>query len=87
MRENFIIMERYKSRDFVLYHFVFAVNYVCDKNALYGISKIVPRDSQTNESNFEKIDLWGISQASRTAKTPSIETSIPKELALIILRL
>ena len=38
MRENFIIAERYKSRDFVSFYFVFAVNYVRDKNALYGIS-------------------------------------------------
>ena len=37
MRENFTIAERYKSRDFVSFHFVFAVNYVRDKNALYGI--------------------------------------------------
>ena len=51
------------------------------------ISKIVPRDSQANESNFEKIDLWRISQANRTAKIPSVETSIAKERALVILRL
>ena len=51
------------------------------------ISKIVPRDSQANESNFEKIDLWWISHANRTAKTPSAETSIAKELVLVILRL
>ena len=51
------------------------------------ISKIVPRDSQVNESNFEKIDLWWISQANRTAKTPSVETSMAKERALVILRL
>ena len=37
MRENFIIAERYKSQDFVSFHFVFAVNYVRGKNALYGI--------------------------------------------------
>ena len=52
-----------------------------------NISKIVPRDSQANESNFEKINLWRNSQANRTAKTPSVETSIAKELALVILRL
>ena len=51
------------------------------------ISKIVPRDSKAIESNFDKIDLWQISQANRTAKTPSVETSITKELALVILRL
>ena len=51
------------------------------------MSKIVPRDSQANESNFEKIDLWRISYANRTAKTLSVETSIAKELALVILRL
>ena len=28
---------RYKLQDFVLLHFVFAVNYVHDKNVLYGI--------------------------------------------------
>ena len=50
-------------------------------------SKIVPRDSQANESNFKKINLWRISQANRTAKTPSVETSIAKEHALVILRL
>ena len=51
------------------------------------ISKIVPRDSQANELNFEKIDLWRISHANRTAKTPFVETSIAKELALVIIRL
>ena len=51
------------------------------------ISKIVPRDSQANELNFEKIGLWQISHANRTAKTPSVEISIAKELALVILRL
>ena len=51
------------------------------------ISKIVPRDSQANESNVEKINLWQISHANKTAKTPSVETSIAKELALVILRL
>ena len=37
MCENFIIAKRYKLRDFVSFHFVFAVNYVGDKNVLYGI--------------------------------------------------
>ena len=37
MRANFIIAERYKSRDFVSFHFVFAVNYIRNKNALYGM--------------------------------------------------
>ena len=35
MRENFIITERYKSRYFMLFHFIFAVDYICDKKALY----------------------------------------------------
>ena len=51
------------------------------------ISKIIPRDLQANESNFEKIDLWRISQANSIAKTPSVETSIAKARALVILRL
>ena len=37
MRMNFFIAERYNSRDFVSFHFVFAVNYIHDKNALYGM--------------------------------------------------
>ena len=36
MHENFIIAERYKSRDFMLFHFIFTVDYICDKNVLYG---------------------------------------------------
>ena len=51
------------------------------------ISEIVPQDSQANESNFEQIDLWGISHANRTTKTLSVETSIAKELVLEIQRL
>ena len=51
------------------------------------ISKIVPRDSQANDLNFEKINLQQISQANTTAKTPSVETSIAKKLALVSLRL
>ena len=51
------------------------------------ISEIVPQDSQTNESNFEQIDLWRISHANRTAKTLSVETSIAKEFVLEIPRL
>ena len=54
---------------------------------LIYISKIILRDSQANESNFEKIDLWRISHANKIAKTPSVETSIAKELTLVILRL
>ena len=38
------------------------------------MSEIVPRDSQANESNIEKIDLWQILHANRTANTPSVET-------------
>ena len=38
MCKNFIIKERYKWQDFVSFHFVFAVNYICDENTLYGIS-------------------------------------------------
>ena len=51
------------------------------------ISEIVLRDSQANESNFEQIDLWRISNANRTAKTLSVETSIAKKLVLEIPRL
>ena len=32
------------------------------------ISKIVPRDPQENESNFEKIDLWWISHVNGNIK-------------------
>ena len=38
MRENFIIAKRYKSRDFMSFHFIFAVDYICDKNVLYSIA-------------------------------------------------
>ena len=41
------------------------------------ISKIVPGDSQANESNFEKIDLWWTLHANRTTET-SAETSVAK---------
>ena len=56
------------------------------ENFIY-ISKIVPRDLHANESNFEKIDLWRILHANRSAKTPSTETSVAKELVSVILRL
>ena len=38
MCENLIITERYKSRGFVSFHFVFAVKSITDKNALYSMS-------------------------------------------------
>ena len=41
MCENFIITERYKSQDFVSFHFVFTVDYIRDKNALYGIHLVL----------------------------------------------
>ena len=36
MHENFIIVERYKSQHFVSFHFIFAVDYIRVKKALYG---------------------------------------------------
>ena len=45
MCKNFIIAERYKSRDFMLFHFIFIINYVRDKNALYGIQYRLPFES------------------------------------------
>ena len=36
MCENFIIAERYKLQDFMSFHFMFIVNYIRDKNALYS---------------------------------------------------
>ena len=35
MCENFIIAEKYKSQHFMLFHFIFAVDYIRDKNVLY----------------------------------------------------
>ena len=46
------------------------------------ISKIVPGDLQANELNFEKMNLWQISNAKGNT---SAETSVAKELALLIL--
>ena len=37
MHANFIIAERYKSPDFVSFHFAFVVNYIHNKNALYSM--------------------------------------------------
>ena len=51
------------------------------------ISKIVPLDPQANESNFEKIDLWGISPANGNIETSSEETPVTKGLMLLILKL
>ena len=51
------------------------------------ISIIVPWDPQANKSDFEKIDLWGISHANGNTKTSSEETSVAKELMLVILKL
>ena len=38
-------------------------------------SKIVPGDAQTNESNFEKINLWRASHVNGNTKISSEETS------------
>ena len=65
MRENFNIAERYKSRDFVSFHFVFAVNYVRDKNALYGIIITMTYNQvqsfQINDyaNHYEDIEITG----------------------------
>ena len=48
------------------------------------ISKIAPYP-QANKSNFEKIYLWRISHANGNTKISSAETSVAKELALVIL--
>ena len=50
-------------------------------------SKIVPWDPQENESKLEKINLWQISHANGKTKNYSVETSVAKELVLVILRL
>ena len=52
-----------------------------------NISKIVPWDPQTNELDFEKIDLWRISHANGNTKISSKETSAAKELVLVISKL
>ena len=49
------------------------------------ISKIVPWDPQGNELNVVKIDLWWISHANWSIKISSVETSVAKELVLVIL--
>ena len=36
MHENFIITERYKLQDYISFHFIFAVNFIHDKNLPYG---------------------------------------------------
>ena len=41
--------------------------------------------SKLNESNFEKINLWQIIHANGNTKISSVETSIAKELVLVIL--
>ena len=51
------------------------------------IYKIAPWDPQANESNFEKIDLWGILHAKGNTKSSSEETPVAKELVLVILKL
>ena len=51
------------------------------------ISKIVPQGPQTNELNFEKVDLWLISHANGNTKISSVETLVTKKLALVIPRL
>ena len=50
-----------------------------------NISKIVPWNSQANDSNFEKVVLWRLSQVSWSSKAFSEETAIAKELVLLIL--
>ena len=50
-------------------------------------SKIVPWDPQGIESKLEKTDLWQISHANGNTKNSSVETSVAKEFALVILRL
>ena len=49
------------------------------------ILKIIPWDSQANESNFEQIDLRQILHTNKTIKT-FVETLIAKALVLVILR-
>ena len=41
--------------------------------------------AQANDSNFEKVVLWWLSQVSWGSKAFSEETSIAKELVLLIL--
>ena len=49
------------------------------------ISYIGPSNSQANELNFEKIDLWRISHANGNTKISSVETLVAKEPVLVIL--
>ena len=54
---------------------------------LIYISKIVPWDAQVNESNFEEINLWRISHTNGNTKISFVDTSVAKELVLVILEL
>ena len=49
-------------------------------------SKIVPGDAQMNELNFEKINVCWTSHENGNTKISSEETSIARELALVILQ-
>ena len=49
------------------------------------ISYTIPWNSQANESNFEKIDLWWISHANGNTKISYVETLVAKEPELVIL--
>ena len=40
MHKNFIIAEKYKSQHFVPFHFIFAVDYICDKKCYTVIRKM-----------------------------------------------
>ena len=48
-------------------------------------AKLFEGNSQANESNFEKIDLWRISHANGNTKISSVETLVAKEPVLVIL--
>ena len=79
MHENFIIAERYKSRDFVLFHFVFAVDYIRDKNALYGIHTLVFGHYALGQCVYESIIplCWIITYTHCTLITfPELKTSL-----------
>ena len=57
-----------------------------DKKSQLQVLMIV-WDVQANDSNFEKIDLWQILHANGNTKISSVETSVVKELVLVIQQL
>ena len=76
MLENFIIEERNKLQDFKSFHFIFAINFICDKNVIvtYMVYNITYTNTVINNILICSFSIIGIRRICKFGSYVNIHT-------------